>query len=488
MAEKQSASERGVSATRKTRPKSTPQKKTTAPAPTQRVRAALVDFPITRGDFDAVVMRSPDTLLSYELIVLRPIASFDKYVAMGSEFNGLPSLTDSMSRYIVQDSTHRKAELTELLRAGATVVVVEPCLMPSFVGTGNRSHSGTGKNRQTIRLVDEFEFWDALMPVKIPLAIGRGKDLQFTDHQVAVPLRKLSDRLSYESYVPSDDLIPIAHIPGKKIAVAGIKRVGRGHLVLIPGIRNQQQFATEADWLGAYNDFLNAILEIHKRLKPAAISELPDWAKQIATDAELQKRRDLEARLAAVEAEQGRVEETRRELMIFDQRKLLLTSSGKTLERAVAATLERLGCEVECRDDDRTDLIIRLGEQIAVAEVKGLNGSAGENNAAQAEKWVSMYHADHGIEPKGMLIVNTFREQPILVRNRVSFPNQMMKYVQKKELVLITTAQLFVADALMQTEPDRVERFCESLFSAVGEVQEFGDIAEVLQALTTASS
>jgi len=57
-------------------------------------------------------------------------------------------------------------------------------------------------------------------------------------------------------------------------------------------------------------------------------------------------------------------------------------------------------------------LILDYKGKIAVVEVKGLGKSAAENNAAQLEKWVSEYYLTKGIKPKGILIVNAYKDVP----------------------------------------------------------------------------
>ena len=49
---------------------------------------------------------------------------------------------------------------------------------------------------------------------------------------------------------------------------------------------------------------------------------------------------------------------------------------------------------------------------------------------------------NNGREPKSLLIVNGYYELPLEERKEDVFPNQMLKYANKKEQCLLTTYQL----------------------------------------------
>jgi hypothetical protein len=133
-----------------------------------------------------------------------------------------------------------------------------------------------------------------------------------------------------------------------------------------------------------------------------------------------------------------------------------------------------LGVSVDLRDESREDLVLHWKGKVAVAEVKGYSGSARERDAIQLNKWVSIYHDAHGIEPKGVLIVNAFRERPLRERD-AAFPNQMLAYSNKREFSLVTTLQLFLAELAADEDPKAVEEFVGQLFSEVGVVASFTD-------------
>ena len=110
---------------------------------------------------------------------------------------------------------------------------------------------------------------------------------------------------------------------------------------------------------------------------------------------------------------------------------------GETIETAVPF------------DRDRTGLMVGEGagflmlEDLKSAEGRGA-GILGEicgygtafdpnrgQNAAQLQKWVSDFHVENEVNPKGVLIINGYRSTPLHLRDQPVFPNQMIDYCKK---------------------------------------------------------
>lgn len=121
--------------------------------------------------------------------------------------------------------------------------------------------------------------------------------------------------------------------------------------------------------------------------------------------------------------------------------KHLLTGTGSSLENIVRKVLLELDFQLEEVEANRTDIIGKYKEVSVVFEIKGLTKSAGERNAAQLEKWISEYHVETGIKPKGVLLVNAFRNKPLRERTELVFPKQMLDYSISREHCLISSVQ-----------------------------------------------
>lgn len=131
------------------------------------------------------------------------------------------------------------------------------------------------------------------------------------------------------------------------------------------------------------------------------------------------------------------------------------------------AAFQKLGCTVEEGKPGRADRIIRWKKHVAVIEVKGLAKSAREKDSAQLEKWVSEHAIDTGEQPKGLLIVNAWRNTALDEREEPPFPPQMLPYSEQREHCLLTTAQLLAA-LLTATSKEKRATFLGELFETNG--------------------
>lgn len=130
--------------------------------------------------------------------------------------------------------------------------------------------------------------------------------------------------------------------------------------------------------------------------------------------------------------------------------------------------LEKLGFRVDAGPDGQDDLVAKYGEKYAVIEVKGRDqASAGEKDAAQLEKWNSRFYEEQGKEPKSILVVNAYRQLPLDKRAGEVFPNQMLKYCERKGQCLISGLQLLCLVHSANSEAER-QAAAESLFGTTG--------------------
>lgn len=155
--------------------------------------------------------------------------------------------------------------------------------------------------------------------------------------------------------------------------------------------------------------------------------------------------------------------------------KMLWTASGTVLEMIVKKVFEELGFKSLPTAENRDDLLLSWKGRSIVVEVKGLTKSAAERNAAQLEKFLSMHLEIDGKLPKGLLVVNTYRNLPLANRTEVSFPNQMLDYSIKREHCLITTIQLCTLLFYVRDNPDQIDSVVEGLLACIGPYEEFPD-------------
>lgn len=92
----------------------------------------------------------------------------------------------------------------------------------------------------------------------------------------------------------------------------------------------------------------------------------------------------------------------------------------------------------------------------------------GEKNAAQLEKWVSMHLDKFDKTPKGILIINAFKEIPVSERKDPAFPDQMLRYSNKREHCLITGEVLLRMYLAFKNKRLSIEKLTDMLFETVG--------------------
>lgn len=155
--------------------------------------------------------------------------------------------------------------------------------------------------------------------------------------------------------------------------------------------------------------------------------------------------------------------------------KILFSGTGRALEVNVGKVLSELGFEVAEGLPGRDDLILKYKDKVAVVEVKGVSKSAAEKHAAQLEKWVSEYFSSCGVMPKGILIVNAFKDIPLADRTEDPFPSQMITYSKNRNHCLLTGIQLLGICLFCKANPDKSDEIIERLFNTDGLIMEYSD-------------
>lgn len=156
------------------------------------------------------------------------------------------------------------------------------------------------------------------------------------------------------------------------------------------------------------------------------------------------------------------------DILKYSSLKRLFTGTGIDLEREVEKIFKTMGFEILEAIENRDDLILKYNDKIAVVEIKGVSKSAAEKHAAQLEKWAANYFEETGITPKGILLVNSFKDTPINEREEQTFPHQMIKYSTQREHCLLTTLQLITLYYSALEEGSDKDKIIESIFATNG--------------------
>lgn len=114
------------------------------------VGVSLASEEVEYRDFD-----SNDSLLDWDIVLFKPDISH--YYSYSSDYyQGKPSLADTASFGFKERCEHWRREIKDAVEGGKTVIVFLPDIQEVWVDTGRREHSGTGRSRQTTRIVESY--------------------------------------------------------------------------------------------------------------------------------------------------------------------------------------------------------------------------------------------------------------------------------------------------------------------------------------------
>ncbi len=227
--------------------------------------------------------------------------------------------------------------------------------------------------------------------------------------------------------------------------------------------------------------FLNELIDIAKRIKSKNKSQLPNWANLYFLPNERRLKTEVDSIKKEITSLENNLNEKNIGLEIYSHKKTLFSGTGNELENEVEEVFRQMGFEILEKEINRDDLVVKFGDTIAVVEIKGVNGSSAEKHAAQLEKWVSNYYEVNDVKPKGILLINAFRELEISERNEPAFPNQMLKFSIQREHCLITTIQLLGVYYSIQNSPEKKELIIQKLLNTKGLFKDFLDWTKFIE-------
>ena len=376
---------------------------------------------------DNIEYLSKDTFLDYEALIL--------------EFSNHGIASGSHS--VLKDKYFKRAEsLKEFIQhKDIPVIVFVPCF----------EHFHFGANS-----VCE---WDLIIPSgDFSLSLEKGNNINVVPNTpFSNFFTKYLSYFKYESYFTTYNGTKTLETPHTKKALAFFTK----NIIFLPPLKGSL--------LEDEEEFLSDLYEVAKTVTLQIDSNpiLPEWTKNYFLQLEkktVDKSKEIELKIKELEEV---LCNTQNEIKIFNKRKQIIAGTGDALEREIEEIFKELGFEILAVIQGRDDLIIKYKDKIAVVEIKGVAGTAAEKYASQLEKWVSNYMVDNEESPKGILIVNTFKDKPIKERAEISFPHQMLKYSVNREHCLMTSLQLLgLYTEAMKNE--KKEELINSLFTTVG--------------------
>lgn len=422
---------------------------------------------------DTFNFRSTNSFLDYDIVLVDFRYILNEYKANNSQngmYKGHKCLSDDDSVAIVEDIERRKIEISELLKLGRTVIVYLPSSQICYIDTGERQYSGTGKNRQTTRIVKNIDLLSVL-PVKFQTVEATGTNIDFRgEDPFSVFWNANKKYLSFTSYYQEPIGRPLWFLKGTDRVVGSYLPFEKGNIIFMPTYSDDEEDEQRE------KKFFQSILTLVEELKKSTGDfVLPIWSVDYLMpkeDIEVSNLKKYESELKKIT---NKISKQKKIIAELEEYKILFTGTGRALEIQIGKVLSELGFEVTEGLPGRDDLILKYKDKVAVVEVKGVSKSAAEKHAAQLEKWVSEYISKNGIAPKGILIVNAFKDIPLDDRNEESFPQQMIRYSKNRNHCLITGIQLLGLYLDCKTNPEKRDKVVEKIFSTDGLFMEYSD-------------
>lgn len=389
---------------------------------------------------------SRSSLLDYDVIIIDINHIFHIYEGRESIYE-TTKIMNSITYYKARiDINDRKREIEELMSAGKTIVV--------FI-----SGPLAFKNELNNKII----YLSELFPIFPHTISSEGNRLEFIGNGIFQNLwTDFKSSFKYSAYFKEKIGEPIFKIKDSSNYVGTHMKYQEGHIIVLP------KPTPEADG-NLSSEFFSEMSNIIKKLtlKENKIT-LPEWTKKyyLPNEKEIESRvSQLNQELKNIENELSLKKAEVEELKTF---KFLISGTGTLLEDKVGEVFSYMGFSVREGEKGRDDLIIEYDNKIAVVEVKGVSKSAAEKNAAQLEKWVMQYLEINEVKPKGILVVNSYKDIPLEERDSEDFPNQMLKMSVQREHCLISGAQLLSIYIICLNQPSRKKELIDSLFNTIG--------------------
>jgi hypothetical protein len=435
-------------------------------------------------------LNSKASLLDWDIVMFRP--NIGSYLGQYREtsYNGKRCLDDSTSFALKEDCEHWRREIKEAVDGGKTVIVFLCEIEELYVATGEKSYSGTGRNRQTINHVDIYSNYKAV-PISEKFFSTNGSAMKLLQSHSALLSGFWSEFESECSYHVVFNETKAACIQTR----TGEKTVGMilpstksdGCLLLLPDIDfeqaefftpNGEKFTKKASEFA--DRFLPQVVALDKALRSLSdVTPPPAWldAPEFSTKQEVSVRQKLLLAETQVEIAQKKKEAVEEELQKCGQLNGLLFESGKMLEASLIEALKTLGFSATGFQDDNSefDVVFESDEGRLIGESEGK-----ENKPVNIEKLrqlsmniqEDLAREEVSAPAKGILFGNGFRLVAPQGRPQ-QFTDKCVIGSQAAGIGLVPTSELYVvAKYVIDSEDMAFAKLCrQALVAGIGIVK-----------------
>lgn len=450
-----------------------------------------VGFNLATEDTQLATLETKISLLDWDIILIKP--TIHEFYSYGDEFfQGKRRLNESASFHLKECCEHWRREIKEAVDAGKTVIVYLCQLEEVYVDTGERTYSGTGRNRHTTLQVALQTNYHTIPASIAPVnTTGASMKLMGKGADVLAPYWAEFECHSTYQVLLTGDKVPaclVTRTGDKTIGALYRSKASSGTLLLLPNIDfNQPEFIEEKDddreWTEAAfqfaGKFVSAIVTLDKALRSSSeVTPAPSWA----ADPIFALGPETELRLQLLEAER-RVEQAQREkealsdqLTAVGRHRALLYEKGKPLEEAIIHALRLMGFTASPfkASDSEFDVVFESAEGRLIGEAEGKDSKA--VNVDKLRQLSMNIHEDLRREEintpaKPVLFGNGYRLQSVSERPD-PFTDKCKSAAASSSTALVHTPDLFVVvqNLLEQSDEEYSQECRRAILSSVGRV------------------
>ncbi|MGO4684857.1 hypothetical protein [Hyphomicrobium sp. 2TAF46] len=450
-----------------------------------------VGLELASDDVENESIRSKVSLLDWDIILFR--ADISDFLGSSDTYQGKPSLDDEDSFSLKECCEHWRREIRQAVEGGKTVFVFLCEMTEVFVDSGQRKYSGTGRNRQTTKVVEIFSNYRAL-PVSLSLFNATGSAMKLTPRGAEILAPYWAAFGSDSTYkvvltLGNDATVCVSTKSGDKPVGAIFKsKATSGSLILLPDIEfDRDSFSAfengEPIWTDEAIQFsdrmTSALLAIDKALHlTSEATPEPIWVADpthlLAVERAL--RVQLLAAETQVEAAQREKERILEQLKNAGRLRALLFEKGKPLEYAIIEALKLMGFQAGQykQADSEFDVVFECSEGRLIGEAEGKDTKA--VNIDKLRQLSMNIHEDLQREEisspaKAVLFGNGFRLSPPGDRE-VQFTEKCISASRTSNTALVATSDLYRAAQYLSDRSDEeyAKRCRQALLSNVGPV------------------
>jgi hypothetical protein len=454
---------------------------------------AAIGFELATDDVVELDFTQNQSLLDFDIVLFRP--SISSIIDWSDTYNGKPCLNDDRSFHLKECCEHWRREIRGLVDAGKTVIVFLCDLQEAYIATGERTYSGTGRNRHTTRHVALFNNYKSL-PTNIKAVPSTGKAIKLAARgaeAISGYWAEFKDSSTYKVILEAGT----SNNAAKLLTRIGDKPVGMilrgtpssGALVLLPDVEFcpptfVKPKGDEEVWTPAAEQFaqrfLASTVDMDRALRAEGeITPMPSWANAPEYGLSVETKLRSELLLAEREVEQAtkRKEMKEDELRSIGGFRGLLFEKGKPLERSIIDGLGILGFSAApfVNAESEFDVVFSCSEGRLIGEAEGK-----DNKAISIDKLRQLAMNIHedldqaAVErpAKAVLFGNPFRLDAVERRGE-PFTDKCMAAATSSSTALVFTPDLFRPIQYLLSNPDDdYAKSCRmAIICAVGRVQ-----------------